>query len=355
MHPVQWLTSNFLHSGIAHLAGNLIFLWAFALVVEGKVGAFPFLLIFVGIGVSQSALEQLVTLGTDLEPSMGNSAIVYGIMAIALVWAPKNELNCAWILGFRGGLIDISIFWVALLYIVLEVFEVVFWGAALGQSVVTAVLHLSGAAVGFVVGSAMVKMGWVDCEGWDLYSVFGNGQGQGKVKVKKRRRKTSRSTTSETPPRIERPKSAKTSSGSSGDDRAESATRRFRGLLESGSVEEVVAAYDRSMRTIPGWTPTDADWVALIQAVLNTSDWRQAVSIMETYLKRASNPSSRVRLKLAQVLVKELQRPSHGLSVLDELPEGSLPPNLDDAARQLRIQAQEMIDEGVLELDGDRW
>lgn len=38
LHPLQWITSNFLHAGALHLLGNMIFLWAFGLVVEGKLG-----------------------------------------------------------------------------------------------------------------------------------------------------------------------------------------------------------------------------------------------------------------------------------------------------------------------------
>src|SRR3954451_17550564 len=34
LHPIQWVTHNFLHYGIMHLAGNIIFLWAFGIVVE---------------------------------------------------------------------------------------------------------------------------------------------------------------------------------------------------------------------------------------------------------------------------------------------------------------------------------
>ena len=27
LHPVEWITSNFLHASLSHLAGNMVFLW----------------------------------------------------------------------------------------------------------------------------------------------------------------------------------------------------------------------------------------------------------------------------------------------------------------------------------------
>jgi membrane associated rhomboid family serine protease len=38
MHPSQWITSNFMHAGFMHLAGNMFALWSFGLVTEGKLG-----------------------------------------------------------------------------------------------------------------------------------------------------------------------------------------------------------------------------------------------------------------------------------------------------------------------------
>ncbi len=344
MHPVQWITSNFLHINIIHLVGNLIFLWAFALVVEGKVGFLPFLAIFLVIGCIQCAIEQVLSLGMESGYSLGNSAIVYGIMAMALVWAPRNELNCFWNFGFRGGLVDISIFWFALLYVALEIFQVVFWGATFGLTASSAVFHLSGAVVGFAVASIMLKLQWVDCENWDLYTIMGNkyaripGENRRKPKPKPRSSRTAEPATATSP-----------------EDRAAAATRRLQGYLEAGSTEEAHATYDKSIRTIPGWMPPDADWLALIQALLTAQDWRTGAAVMEDYLRRSARPTARVRLRLAQILVKEAQRPVHALKVLDEIPAGALPANLETAANQLRRQAETMRDDGVLELDGDKW
>ncbi|MDA0590813.1 MAG: rhomboid family intramembrane serine protease, partial [Planctomycetota bacterium] len=176
LHPVEWVTSNFVHGGFGHLIGNMIFLWGFGLVVEGKLGWWKYLLVYLGIGLTQCALEQTFMLGYDGEaanqefleeqgevfpvkpveedpldpeeekakladalkargldeeqvdealkkfdaivdnagvddseelaiyrPSMsfGASAILYGLLAICLVWAPKNEVTILVIILYR--------------------------------------------------------------------------------------------------------------------------------------------------------------------------------------------------------------------------------------------------------------
>jgi hypothetical protein len=195
----------------------------------------------------------------------------------------------------------------------------------------------------------MLKLNWVDCENWDLFSIFGNREGKSKGSGRKKARR------SESEPRPRRPKTTDSAPAASPEDREAAATRRLQKHLEAGSVAEAYASYDRSVRTIPGWMPLDADWLALIQALLNANEWRSGVTVMEDYLRRSSKPTARVRLRLAQILVKELQRPVHALKVLDEIPTGALPQNLEATANQLRRQAEQMREEGVLELDGDSW
>jgi membrane associated rhomboid family serine protease len=56
LQPVQWITSNFMHAGLMHLAGNMIFLWGFGLVIEGKLGWWRFLIVYLGIGAIECAV-----------------------------------------------------------------------------------------------------------------------------------------------------------------------------------------------------------------------------------------------------------------------------------------------------------
>lgn len=228
LHPLQWITSNFIHGGFMHLFGNMVFLWGFGLVVEGKLGWWRFLLVYFGIGISQCAFEQVVTLGVDPKAnfeerlgfsiedmaddlraelkeqgveeqqieaqveaqladikvkmselaaigsrSFGASSIVYGLMAMALVWAPKNELTLLVLFGMRVFTWEVSIFWFSIWYIGIEILTAFMEKFAIA----TATLHLMGAAVGFGVGTAMLKKQMVDCEDWDLFAVMSGHYG----------------------------------------------------------------------------------------------------------------------------------------------------------------------------------
>src|SRR4051812_8846087 len=66
LHPVQWVTHNFLHYGLGHLLGNMLFLWAFGIVVEGKLGPVKYLLAYLAIGTLHGALVQTLLIRSGL-------------------------------------------------------------------------------------------------------------------------------------------------------------------------------------------------------------------------------------------------------------------------------------------------
>src|SRR5262245_52797157 len=168
LHPLQWVTSAFIHAGIGHLVGNMMFLWPFGLVVEGKLGWWKFLLVYFGLGIVQNAAEQSMSFWFSEGSSCGASAIIFGIMTMALVWAPENEMNCVGWFWFRPFTFDIRILWLALLFIGEQILLV----TLTGFRVSSALFRALGALLGFGLGLVMLKMSWVDCEGWDLLSVM---------------------------------------------------------------------------------------------------------------------------------------------------------------------------------------
>src|SRR5687768_4391877 len=103
LHPDDWFRGMFMHGGLGHLIGNMLFLWVFGLVVEGKLGWWKFLCCYLAIGVTQSMIEQIVMLGYsgEVPGSVGASAAIFGLIAIATVWAPLNEISFLWMFYFR--------------------------------------------------------------------------------------------------------------------------------------------------------------------------------------------------------------------------------------------------------------
>ncbi|HEX5442550.1 MAG TPA: rhomboid family intramembrane serine protease [Pirellulales bacterium] len=336
LHPLQWITANFLHAGLMHLVGNMIFLWAFGLVIEGKLGWLRFTAVYLGLGVVQSAFEQVCTLGFDQGGSFGASAIIYGLLAMALVWAPRNEMSCLLLVGFRVFTFEISILVLAVLYLSIEMITTIIDG--FGWS--SAVLHLSGAALGFVVGIWLVKSGSVDCEGWDLFAVLAGDEGR-KTKKKKRRKPKAAADAQRESQQLEARRTA--------------ALDEVRRLLVAGQARGAHALAKKMSQTLDGFGLAEDDSLKLIAALNKEHAWNESVEQMVAHLAQFPEKSSRVRLKLGQLLVRELNRPAQGLRVLSKLESGDLPASLDSLRRQLMAEATQRQEQGAVELAGEDW
>jgi membrane associated rhomboid family serine protease len=365
VHPVQWLTNLFMHTGYFHLAGNLIFLWTFGFVVEGKIGWLRFTLVYLLLGVAESAVIQLLV-RSDLPISMmGSSTVIFGLLAICLVWAPRNEVTCILWLRFTPMEIDLSILWFAVLYIVMDVLTSGMSGVVMahltdrpaGVIVALALDHTFGAILGFVVGVMFLKFKRVDCENWDLFAVLEKRTGQSR-KQARRAKRAPRPVAVEYAPRPKAREKRREKGKSvvrSVEDPSAAALRTFRQHLELGEVEAALAVYQKWSRSRAGWQPPERDCRDLIEMLLEQDLWDDAVLVMRHYVSQQADPSPRVRLKLAQILIQKLNRPLQGLKVLGQFPEGSLPENLESIRRQLARQAEAMQEEGPLELEDELW
>jgi membrane associated rhomboid family serine protease len=335
LHPLQWLTSNFLHAGFVHLLGNMVFLWAFGLVVEGKLGWWRFTVVYLGMGIVQCAFEQICMLGADGGGSLGASGIIYGLLAMALVWAPRNELSCILILGFRPVSFEISILMLAMIYIGIEIGTTALEGFGWGSSV----LHLVGTALGFGVGTWLLKSDRVDCEGWDLYAVFAGREGE---KVKTRRKKKKPKTKAELQAANQRMEANRVV-----------ALAEIQRMLVAGNVRGAVALNAKMSKSDKEWQLPEPDSRQLIMKMLEAQAWSESVALMVSHLRRFPD-AVRVRLKLAQVLVQNEHRPAQALRVLEKLP-ASLPAALKPAREKLLAEATRLREQAPAELACEDW
>jgi membrane associated rhomboid family serine protease len=366
IHPAQWVTNLFLHSGIWHVAGNMIFLWTFGFVVEGKLGWWAFMLVYLGLGIVESAGMQLLMHTVEPTHLLGSSGVVFGLLAMCLVWAPKNEVVCILWLRFTPTVFDAPIVLFAAGYIALDVLTSGLTGVlmanvtnrSLGAILAIVLDHSVGALLGFVVAVVLLKCKWVDCENWDLFAVMEGRQGKSKAAAGRAKARThlvsAEYRDSKALKSKKKGKKVKVPV-SSIEDAAAVALRTMRRHLELGEFEAAVAVYQKSSRSLAGWHPEESDWVNLIQAVLDHNAWSDAALIMRDYLKRSPTPSPRIRLKFAQVLIQRLSRPTLALSVLEQIAEGSLPQMLEATRQKLVRQAEQMREDGELELQDEMW
>jgi membrane associated rhomboid family serine protease len=80
------VTSMFLHGGILHLAGNMLYLWIFGDNVEDRMGPLRFVLFYLICGISAAAI-QIAARPHSTAPMVGASGAIAGVLgAYALLF-----------------------------------------------------------------------------------------------------------------------------------------------------------------------------------------------------------------------------------------------------------------------------
>ncbi len=81
------LYSMFLHGGLLHLGGNMLFLWVFGNNIEDHLGRFKYLIFYLLAGVVATFAHVLPAPSSNT-PLIGASGAVAGVMGAYLVWFP---------------------------------------------------------------------------------------------------------------------------------------------------------------------------------------------------------------------------------------------------------------------------
>ncbi len=157
-----WLTpatSLFLHGNLAHLAGNMLFLWVFGDNVEDCMGHLRFAVFFLACGILAAFAHALMNLDS-VQPLIGASGAISGIIAAYLLLYPRVRI---WGLVLKFVPVAVPA-WVALgAWILVQLFQGL-WG---GPSAVAWFAHLGGLAAGlsllplFVSRGISIRSRWI--------------------------------------------------------------------------------------------------------------------------------------------------------------------------------------------------
>lgn len=148
------LTAMFLHGGVLHLAGNMIYLWIFGNNIEDSMGHARFVVFYLACGVAAALLQVVFNPGSGI-PMVGASGAISGVMGAYLILYPRVKVFAMVPIGFMLTSIALPA-WTMLLY----------WAAIQFVSGLTGLLaaeERGGVAFwahigGFVAGVVLIKL-----------------------------------------------------------------------------------------------------------------------------------------------------------------------------------------------------
>jgi membrane associated rhomboid family serine protease len=182
-HWYQLITNGFLHGGILHLAGNLLFLLVFGSRVNALIGQWKTAVLYLILMIIASWAEMISLSDGPPRPALGASGAIMGLAGIYFVLFPVHRMFMViWLrLGAFFGLIGLLLtrrvaykiwavrgFWVVLFYIFFDVLATVLRS----KDGIAHWAHLGGFIGGMVLALALLLARQVDAKGGDLLSAM---------------------------------------------------------------------------------------------------------------------------------------------------------------------------------------
>ncbi|MBN2149564.1 MAG: rhomboid family intramembrane serine protease [Anaerolineales bacterium] len=115
-------TSMFMHAGIAHIGGNMLYLWIFGDNIEDRLGHARYLLFYLVGGVVAS-LAHLVTNSGSQIPTVGASGAIAAVLGAYLVLFPHSRVLTFIPLGYFMRLTTVPAVIVLGMWFLLQLFS----------------------------------------------------------------------------------------------------------------------------------------------------------------------------------------------------------------------------------------
>ena len=88
---VTIFSAMFLHGGVMHLLGNMLFLWIFGDNVEDALGHMKFLVFYLTAGAGASLLQAFLSPSSTI-PNLGASGAIAGVLGAYFVYYPRARI-----------------------------------------------------------------------------------------------------------------------------------------------------------------------------------------------------------------------------------------------------------------------
>jgi len=149
---ITLITSMFMHGGIGHIVGNMIFLNIFGDNLEDFLGHMGYLVFYLVSGLGASAL-QIVVDPTSTIPNLGASGAIAGLMGGYLILFPRHRVDILVPWGFYFERANVPAYTMLGYWIVVQLFSG-FGSLGYEGGGVAYFAHIGG----FVAGVVLIKL-----------------------------------------------------------------------------------------------------------------------------------------------------------------------------------------------------
>lgn len=151
------LTSMFMHGGLAHIGGNMLYLWIFGDNVEDAMGHIRYLFFYL-LGGFLASTAHILTNPLSTIPTVGASGAIAAVLGAYLMLYPRSRVLTLIAFGFfiRLSLIPAAI--VLGLWFILQLFQGIFsLGMPANMGGVAFWAHIGGFVVGLLLAKVLAR------------------------------------------------------------------------------------------------------------------------------------------------------------------------------------------------------
>jgi membrane associated rhomboid family serine protease len=154
IHPALTVfTAMFMHGGLFHLGGNMLYLWIFGNNIEDKLGHLRFIIFYIFCGITAAYSHALID-PHSLTPMIGASGAISGILGAYLLLFPRAGVYTVIFLGFFVQIVKIPALIVIGFWAILQFISGMVSVGLVKQGGVAWFAHIGG----FLIGLLTIKL-----------------------------------------------------------------------------------------------------------------------------------------------------------------------------------------------------
>jgi membrane associated rhomboid family serine protease len=154
LHPALTVfTSMFLHGGLFHLGGNMLYLWIFGNNIEDRLGHLRFIVFYL-LGGAIAAYAHAVSDPHSVTPMIGASGAISAVLGAYLLLFPRASVYTLIFLGFFVQVVRLPALIVIGFWAIIQVVNGIVTKGLAGQGGIAWFAHVGG----FVFGVAAIRL-----------------------------------------------------------------------------------------------------------------------------------------------------------------------------------------------------